>query len=65
MAIRDSHGVVVIYRGERGTLCPRIHIRSCRWYETALKSGKWELFPTLQAALDAGIKPCGNCLAGA
>ena len=57
MAAREYHGGVVV-RVSTGV----IHWPHCSWGDGAFKVNDWELFPNYQLAVEAGYRPCGNCL---
>lgn len=58
MGAKDSHGVVVtwaqgghIHRPETGF----------NHGESVMRSDNWELFPSLEQAMQAGYEPCLSC----
>ena len=58
MGAMDSHGVVVTWTTEG-----RIHRpeTGANHGQTVMHSQSWELFPSLELALQAGFKACWTC----
>lgn len=62
MAVRNSHGVIIVYHGEGKSGPCEIHLPDgCEVIREAMKSKTWERYPSLRAALKLGFGPCVFC----
>ena len=57
------NGVVIVWQSSNNTLVHRPDRRGPHG-EAAMKTEDWELFPSLELAVDAGYQPCAKCFHG-
>ena len=62
MAIKGSHGVIIVYHGEGESVQCEVHLPDgCEVVREAMKSKTWERYRSLQKAMESGFAPCMFC----
>ena len=62
MTIGNSQGVIVVYHGEEKSGPREVHLPDgCPIVREAMKSKRWERYPSWRAALELGFGSCVVC----